>query len=191
MEFSPDGKLLASGSLDHSVVVWELGSRQPVGRIEVPGDQQIRSLAFSEDGKLLAVGTTQSITLWDVTNRRTLDPVLTGFQGSANCLAFSPDSGLLASGGFNKNVMLWDVAARKPLGVPFVGHTHPVQAVAFSPDGQTLASAGLDGKVVLWDLRLETWRSRACELANRNLTPEEWNHHLGVEQRRKTCPDLP
>jgi WD40 repeat protein len=94
---------------------------------------------------------------------------------------------MLAAGSFNKSIVLWDVAARKPIGTALVGHTQQVRTVSFSNDGQTLASGSSDGKIILWDLRLETWRSRACEIANRNLTAEEWNRYLGNEQPRKTC----
>jgi WD40 repeat protein len=187
LDFSPDGKLLASGSIDRNVIVWSLQTRQPIGRISFPKDQDVRTLAFNENGTMLAVGTTQSITLWDVVNRRSLDTSLVGQQGSATCLAFSPDGSMLAAGSFNKSIVLWDVAARKPIGTALVGHTQQVRTVSFSNDGQTLASGSSDGKIILWDLRLGTWRSRACEIANRNLTAEEWNRYLGNEQPRKTC----
>jgi WD40 repeat protein len=93
----------------------------------------------------------------------------------------------MASGSFNKNILLWDLATRQPLGAPLLRHTQPVQSLAFNPDGQTMASGGLDGKIILWDLRLDSWRSRACEIANRNLTPEEWNRYIGVGAWHKTC----
>ncbi len=189
--FSPDGKLLASITGMNHVLIWRLSDRQSIGSFWVPHDQDGRSLAFSEDGKMLAVGTTQSIILWDVVNKQKIDAGLTGLQSSANCLAFSPDGKLLASGSFNKSIMLWDILARKPLGAPLISHTQPVSVLSFSPDGQTLVSGSLDGAIILWDLRQDTWRSRACEIANRNLTQEEWDRYIGVGQWRKTCPNLP
>jgi WD40 repeat protein len=50
------------------------------------------------------------------------------------------------------------------------GHTNEVYGAAFSPDGQTLAWASGDQTLVQWDVGLESWRERACRIANRNLT---------------------
>ena len=43
----------------------------------------------------------------------------------------------------------------------------------------------------LWDVDLQSWLKRACAIANRNLTREEWGRYMGDQPYRKTCPDLP
>ena len=45
--------------------------------------------------------------------------------------------------------------------------------------------------VRLWDVELQSWLKRACGIANRNLTREEWRKYMGDQPYRKTCPDLP
>ncbi len=86
--------------------------------------------------------------------------------------------------------MLWDVATGTPIGRPLRGHTGPVWSLTFRPDGEQLASGGEDG-TRLWELGFAAWRERACRIANRNLTPEEWDLYLGRAARgsEPACPE--
>ncbi|MFQ5858376.1 MAG: WD40 repeat domain-containing protein, partial [Anaerolineae bacterium] len=115
---------------------------------------------------------------------------LAGHRSMVQEVAFSPDGQMLASGSSDHTVILWDLATRQPIGPPLAGHTDEVWSVAFSPDGKRLASASLDNTVIVWDLSLESWKERACRIANRNLTRAEWKQFLGDEPYQKTCPDL-
>ena len=72
------------------------------------------------------------------------------------------------------------------------GHGAEVYSIAFAPDGKTLASGSKDSNVFLWDVDFDSWKDRACNIANRNLTREEWRQYLGDDEPyRNTCPKLP
>jgi hypothetical protein len=67
---------------------------------------------------------------------------------------------------------------------------NPVWYVAFA--SHALVSAHGDDTIVLWDVDMDSWQSRACRRANRNLTQAEWGEFIGPDiPYRRTCPNLP
>lgn len=154
--FSPDGKLLASGSEDDSVQLWSMAGRTRVGNLLILGDSdRVYSATFSPDGKTLATGTARhTIRLWDVASR-TKTATLTGHTNGVDCVVFSPDGRTLASSSDDKTIRLWDVVGRGSVAT-LTGHTDTILTVAFSPDGRTLASGCNDKTIRLWDVASRT-----------------------------------
>jgi WD40 repeat protein len=155
--FSLDGKTVAAGfgggnyrRETGGVTLWD-PDRRPwtQGAVLAEGQGADYSVAFHPDGKILAVRSRRTLTLWDVAESKQLE-VHDLAGGSA--LAFSPEGKVLAAG-----TVLWDVAGRRRLeDLPPGKMPGAVHSVAFSPDGKLFAAGkGVwrrGGSVSLWDL---------------------------------------
>jgi WD40 repeat protein len=156
LAFSPDGARRASSTISGDV--WLFDDTRGL-RTLVRGGQMntVRSLAFSPDGRMLAIGGPgRAVRLVDAPSASELEPVEPEGEDNAAHVAISPDGRYLAAGGYGGTVTIWDRGSRRRLGA-LVGHA-AVTALAFAPGGSTLAAGHATGRVRLWSIPGETAR---------------------------------
>jgi WD40 repeat protein len=138
------------------------GATARLGRLHFRHSSAVSALAFSPDGKRMAVAGGR-LRLWELATGRELPPPLlkAGENVTTHTVAISPDGKLLAYGGQSGVLRLCDLTAGKVLR-QFPRQPFAVLAVAFSPDGKTLASGGSfeDTDVHLWDVATGRERRR-------------------------------
>ncbi|MBD1883340.1 serine/threonine-protein kinase [Microcoleus vaginatus] len=147
--FSPDGLMLASGSKDKTIQIWDLATGKSIRTF--PGDSStIWSVAFDSNGTKLATGTGfWRVMLWDLKTGQVIRSL--DHTASVWSVALSPDGELVASGSGDKTTKISD-AATGTLIQNFPDHTDFVYSVAFTPDGKSLVSASKDKKITVVDV---------------------------------------
>lgn len=200
--FSPDGQSLASCT-DTELKIWSVSDGRllrDLNSTQKFGD--FRSVQFSPNGKLLAVGGAvdedqAAIAILNPTTGRLIRtmairlsrpstpglarlsharPLPGGPSMVVHSLSFSPDGRSLVSGDEDANVILWSVKNGRRLKT-MKGHDSAVNSVAFSPNGKRIVSGSFDQTVKLWDVRtgstLRTFKSHHDRVTSVRLSPDE------------------
>lgn len=148
--YAPDRKTFAvvsKQSLEYSLELRD-PDRVTQGKSLFRSRDEVASLAFSPDGRLLAAGTGMSIRVWDVGTEREV-AVLAGHGHRCVSLAFSPDGRTLASASLDQTIKLWHLAAAESVATFQEADRTPNQVV-FSPDGKLMVVSFVDGLIRLW-----------------------------------------
>jgi WD40 repeat protein len=186
--FSPDGRELAAlgccapGS---TVELWDTASGQRLPGPHIAG--QLQSIAFSPASPVLGIGTTDGkVYLWDAARDAQLGEPLTLAASNVLQISFSPDGKLLAGSLRNESTILVDLGSREQLGNSFAIEGGVLTAPLFTPAGDLLIA--YDGTATDWPINLAAWESYACQVAGRDITPEEWANVLPHRPYEHVCP---
>ena len=140
LDYSPDGKRLAIGTANHTILIWHTdhqnGNRRKLRTLR-GHTGWVRAVAFSPHGNILASGSDDgTVRLWNP-NTGVNYAVLRGHQNEVRDVAFSPNGQMLASGSIGSPyVILWNVNTENKIRTINTGNA---DSVAWSPDGNTLA----------------------------------------------------
>jgi WD40 repeat protein/DNA-binding SARP family transcriptional activator len=195
LAFSPDGSQLAipvsvrfRDEEPDGVDVRDPRSGERLARLR--SDSQVRSVAFSPDGRLLAGGQVDGSTVVWATHpwRKVGQPLTLGFgEHQTLGVAFSPDGRTLAASYDDGAVALWDVGSQRPIGSPLPGLPDAWTAARFAPDGDRLFALSATGRALRWELDPEAWVQKACAVAG-DLTPEVWEEVVPEQDYVSVCP---
>lgn len=146
--FSENGRLLAAGSRNGSVLLWAARVRREP--IELVGHQGwVRSVAFGPDNQLLASGGNDGIVrVWDLSGRQLFTEFI-GHEGFVFDVAFNATGQRLATAGGDGRVIIWDIET----GAQHARLTHKagIARFAWHDNGDLIATTAADGSIIVWD----------------------------------------
>jgi WD40 repeat protein len=160
------------------------------GRIRRPADLAVepaRAEISPDGGKLAVVTNSGDVGLVELDSHTWIRPPMPAHTEPVWGKAWAPDGSFFVSAGQDGRVSLWDGGTGDPLGTVVPGAADSWGLVEVLPDGHTVMIATTGNDVFTWDTRIESWIERACTIAGRNLTPEEWREAFGNRGHRETC----
>jgi WD40 repeat protein len=189
LALSADGKLLAVSVLDGSVQILDPSTGKIRRTLQPLGADDTVSMAFAPNGTL-ATGTLSGIVqLWNpVTGAQIARPVPVA-DGPVTSIAFDPSGQRFATTGDNDGTAkLWSTATLQQQGTALATDAGQASNVKFASNGASLLAITNHGVAVTWPTSLAAWTRRACSIAGRNFSPQEWSRYVPASPYTRICP---
>ncbi len=152
LSWSPDGRLLASGSEDKTVQIWQVWQTITGQRFRTYTSHSgpVNTLSWSPDGRLIASGSQdKTVQIWE-TNTGLCLRTYTGHSGPVYALSWSPDGHLLTSRSEDETVQVWQTITGQRFRT-YTGYSGLINSLNWSPDGRLFASGSQDKTVQIWE----------------------------------------
>ncbi|MCY4139266.1 MAG: WD40 repeat domain-containing protein, partial [Rhodobacteraceae bacterium] len=151
LAFSPDGSIVATGSIDGTVLLQEMATGLEVSVLDGHVDP-VTNIVFNRNGLIIATSSKAdgSVRLWNGATGRQLQ-VLEGHVDGTTDIAFSPDGKIVATVSGDATGRIWEVETGRELHV-LNSLADAISEVALSPDGRVAAQGNYDGLIRLWDI---------------------------------------
>ena len=151
--FSPDGRLIVTGSRDRTARLWDAATGKPVGE-PMRHEGPVLNASFSPDSRRVVTASYNVARLWDAaTGIAVGEPMRREMEKGTFTRVyafFSPDGSRLVYKSDDATARLWDAATGKPHGEP-IRHENDVESVGFSPDGRLVVTVSGQTTIRLWD----------------------------------------
>jgi WD40 repeat protein len=149
VEFSPDGRILASGGADRRIRLWNTESGKIIYTLDGHQDA-VTAVKFMPNGKILiSAGADRTLRFWDLESKQLLKTI-EAHEQKIHALAIGGDGKTIVSGSSDRTVLMRQLGTS--LQHSFQGHQDAVLTVAISADDKTIASGSIDGTICLWDV---------------------------------------
>jgi WD40 repeat protein len=148
---SPDGKLIATGSWDHSAKIWDAATGHAVRKLDGGHKGYINSVEFSSDGsELLTASDDNNALIWNVATGKPTGTVFHGHTARLLSATFSPDGKYVLTASGDKTAKIWNRAGGDAIKT-LEGHKWAVLCGQFSADGKHIITGSQDTTAIIWD----------------------------------------
>lgn len=188
--FTPDGSLLIvpTGFDDGAFLSWDTSARAIV-RTTPSVDGGVYAADISDDGRSLVTGATDGIVhLWDVASGTSIGTPLTGLKPFADTVDMNPNGSTVVGADSSGHVLIWDVTTGTVIAGPLPGPSSQESvAASFTSHGGAVVVVSATGSAWRWDVDPSDWETRACQVAGRSLTQQQWQQFLPDRPYHATC----
>jgi DNA-binding SARP family transcriptional activator/WD40 repeat protein len=186
LAFSRGGTLLAAGVPDGRVLVLDTATGATTQTLSPPSGAT--SVAFAPNGTLATGTAAGTVDLWNPTTGQAVAPALIAASAPITSLAFEPDGQRFVTAGYQDgSVKLWFSSTLQQEGPALRTDAGTAATVAFAARGHGLLDVQDTGRAFAWPTSLSDWERRACQVAGRNFTREEWVRLVAQPRYAPVC----